>query len=202
MNMMNYLVLRDALEMASRMALQKRACNVLALARLWSSGRIGPSKYQTSDSGNADAATFCAIFNGLPKDIRQNVVLRAAVEPRKCSELHKRAEESREYLMCMDTVRVWMRCTVLDRRMGTRVVQEKEGEQGKEEPVKQVFVHYETWTERWDEWLDEGDTSRVLPWVEPCVDRVDLARLSNVQIGYCELEILDMLRNGSVDVYF
>ncbi len=81
---------------------------------------------------------------------------------------------------------MWMRCTV---------------KRDPSVPVPQnLFVHYLNWSERWDEWLDPNDASRVAPWVEPC-QRPEILVLREVQVARTELEVMDLLRMGQVGAW-
>jgi hypothetical protein len=80
-----------------------------------------------------------------------------------------------------------MRCRILKRRVSP-------------EGVPQIYVTYENWTEKWDEWIDEHNSLRVEPWIDPC----ERARvycwnevLDTKLVRLWKLEIMLLLRSGT-----
>lgn len=184
---------RDALELGGRFAARKRGATVLALCRLFECGRIEAVHEHSS------VVMFVRMFLALvrhrfvscacsvsqltlatqPRDVRCNLLLPACVNFCCAHDTNPAVQHA----VCKDTVNVWMRCAV---KRDTSM------------PAPQnMFVHYLNWSERWDEWLDPNDASRVAPWVEPC-QKTSILRVHDVQVARTELEIMDLLRMGQV----
>ena len=101
----------EAIEKAFRFTHMRRAARIVALHELWAEGRI------VCAIESSPVMRFLHFFDKLSKDVRLNVLLKFA-----CTNAPIHDED--EKIVCLDTVSVWMRCGVLERRSGN------------------VFVHY------------------------------------------------------------
>ncbi len=160
-----FLGMADAVQKAFRFTHMRRAARVVALHELLVEGRIA------CVAESSPVMHFLQMFGWLSKDVRNNVLLKFA-----CT--NRPMPDACEMAVCLDTVRVWMRCDVLERREG------------------KIFVHYQNWTNKWDEWLVESDATRVLPWVNPTLVPFNPV-IPRRHVLVAKWEVMRLLRTGA-----
>jgi hypothetical protein len=138
-----FLPLRDALESAWCQTLQQQRSELYATIE-W----LRQTSRQRRAVAGADPAilSFARLCASLPQLCRARVVNFAVSVP------PPTASETDDFVVAVDTVGVWMRARVLQQRCVAG--------------VDELFVHYENWGPRYDEWL-RRDGNRVRPWVHP-----------------------------------
>jgi hypothetical protein len=95
-------------------------------------------------------ATFFELYAELPHLCREFIV-RFLFPAYVCGN----DELTADFCVVQDTVNVWMRCRVQQRRA-----------QPANATVTEVFVRYDNWAAQYDEWVAVGG-ARYVPWVEP-----------------------------------
>jgi hypothetical protein len=138
-----FLPLRDALESAWCLTLQQQRSELYATIE-W----LRLTSRQRRAVAGADPAilSFARLCASLPQLCRARVVNFAVTVP------PPTASETDDFVVAVDTVGVWMRARVLQQRCVAG--------------VHELFVHYENWGPRYDEWL-RRDGKRVRTWVHP-----------------------------------
>jgi hypothetical protein len=171
---------RTQLDKACVLATRYRMAKLMALLQLVKEQRI-----DVQDTTMLPAV-FVALCNALPKDIVRNIIVPHI------GRLHCTHDDEKDCIVCKDTVQVWMRCRILNREVTP-------------DGRPQMFVHYENWTERWDEWIAENDATRVEPWIDPC-ERARVYTWNDALDAHLvklwKLEIMLLLRNGREGTLF
>ena len=166
-SMCSFRPFRSALEMAFGYARIRRHARIIALCQLLDTGRI----VAKSESQSSDIMSFCNLYRQSSRDVKGLLMKQVLLEAE--------AEENDgiERVVAKDTISVWMRCTVTERKSG------------------ELMVHYENWTDKWNEWLPEN-SDRVEPWISPQQPIGILRPVSEVHVRSAMLDIFELLRSA------
>jgi hypothetical protein len=165
MSSVPFCAMHEAVRQGFRFAHMRRSAHVVALYELWDEGRI------VCVDKESPVLMFLEMFKRVGKDLRMNVLLKYA-----CT--NEPIRDVGEMAVCMDTVRAWMRCDVLERKEG------------------KIFIHYQNWTNKWDEWLTESDSTRVQPWVNPSIVAFN-PLIPRRHVLVAKWEVMRLLRTGA-----
>lgn len=165
----DFLVMRDGLECGLCFAAKRCSSLIIAVSELLFDHRV-----EYLDNSSSVCAFFC-IFMKMNRDLRSIVLKKLIVDVFSCIDYSK----DHDYVVCKDTVGVWMRCFVLSRKEDS------------------VFVRYEHWSDRWDEDIKTDDVSRLKAWVDPTlrVSAFNDFQPKRSHIENAKVDLLCLLRN-------